>query len=73
MTANRVPQIVELLRHRGRERRLGELVGARAVVRRCGFAVYAGVHLWAALIATFFAGFANLTIALLGVSGVTST
>jgi uncharacterized protein with PQ loop repeat len=65
MTANRGPQILELLRH---EDASGVSVSSW-VLGTSGSALwilfYSGAHLWAALIATFLAGLANLTIALL--------
>jgi uncharacterized protein with PQ loop repeat len=65
MTANRGPQLIELIRHRDAS---GVSVSSW-MVGASGSALwilyYSGVHLWAALIATLFAGIANLTIGLL--------
>ncbi len=65
MTANRGPQLLELIRH---EDASGVSVSSW-MLGASGSALwilyYSGVHLWAALIATAFAGIANLTIGLL--------
>jgi uncharacterized protein with PQ loop repeat len=65
MTANRGPQIVELVRH---EDASGVSVsswvlGVGGSVLWVGY--YSGAHLWAALVSTLVAGIANLSIALL--------
>lgn len=65
MTFNRGPQILELLRE---EDAAGVsvnswLLGATGSVMWVLY--YSGVHLWAPLVATFFAGVANLVIAVL--------
>jgi uncharacterized protein with PQ loop repeat len=65
MTVNRAPQIVELIRHVDASGVsvsswvLGVICTALWVV------YYSGQHLWAPLVATFFAGLANGAIALL--------
>lgn len=66
MTFNRAPQIIELLRQ---EDAAGVSVnswvlGATGSALWVGY--YSGVHLWAPLVATFFAGVASSVIALLG-------
>lgn len=65
MTINRTPQLIELVRH-------PEATGVSATSWFVGafgctlwILYYTGVHLWAALTATAFAGLANLAIALL--------
>ncbi len=65
MTANRGPQIVELIRH---EDASGVSVsswvlGVTGSILWASY--YSGVHLWAALVSTLVAGVANLTIVLL--------
>lgn len=65
MTANRGPQLLELIRH---EDASGVSVSSwmlGATGSALWILYYSGVHLWAALIATLFAGIANLTIGLL--------
>ena len=65
MTINRAPPLIELVRHR-------DASGVSATPWFVGafgctlwILYYTGVHLWAALTATAFAGLANLAIALL--------
>jgi uncharacterized protein with PQ loop repeat len=65
MTINRMPQLLELVRHPDAT---GVSAGSwylGAAGTLCWVLYYAGVHLWPALIATAFAGVANLAIALL--------
>lgn len=65
MTVNRAPQLVELIRQRdatGVSANSWFLSVAGAMM---WVAYYTGVHLWAPLIATLFAGVCNLAIALL--------
>jgi len=65
MTINRAPQLIELVRH-------ADATGVSATSWFVGafgcslwILFYTGVHLWAALTATAFAGLANLAIGLL--------
>jgi uncharacterized protein with PQ loop repeat len=65
MTLNRLPQLLELVRHPDAT---GVSAGAWYLAvggALCWVLYYTGTHLWAALVATAFAGVANLTIALL--------
>lgn len=65
MTINRLPQLLELVRHRDAS---GVSAGSWYLAvggALCWVLYYTGAHLWAALIATAFAGLANLTIAVL--------
>jgi hypothetical protein len=65
MTVNRGPQIVELIRH---DDASGVSVGSWVLGFTCTslwVLYYSGVHLWAPLVSTFFAGLANAAIALL--------
>lgn len=65
MTMNRLPQLLELVRQRDAT---GVSAGSWYLAvggALCWVLYYTGAHLWAALIATAFAGLANLTIAVL--------
>jgi uncharacterized protein with PQ loop repeat len=65
MTVNRLPQLLELVREPDAS---GVSAGAwylGVAGTLCWVLYYTGVHLWAALVATAFAGLANLVIALL--------
>lgn len=67
MVLTRGPQILELIRY---EDASGVSVGSwvlGVVGCACWIYYYSGVHLWAPLVSTFFAGVANLTIAVLAV------
>ena len=65
MVGNRLPQLLEVARHRGV---MGVSVGAWSI-STCGsllwISYYSGFHLWAACFATCASGVTNITIALL--------
>ena len=65
MSINRAPQLIELVRHPDASgvSATSWFVGAFSCM--LWILYYTGVHLWAALTATAFAGLCNLTIALL--------
>jgi uncharacterized protein with PQ loop repeat len=65
MTINRAPQLIELVRHEDASGVSATSWFVGAIGCTLWILYYTGVHLWAALTATAFAGLANLSIALL--------